>query len=171
MPVERSPGPLPLPPGAKKQLPGEGGRAAPQGCKRPADKSSRRAQERHRARHWLQPPAPRWAPLRLTGPRRRRDGCQQVCSAWPFPRVAPSEGLGWGNAQGSASRGAAVMPTASPLHPATPILRCVPAAPRTSQTGISRTHRSSKSLLPAPAGEAAAAKICLALPSTPVPSA
>lgn len=41
-PVERSPGLLPLPPCAKKQLPGEGGRADPQG--RPSDKRSRRAQ-------------------------------------------------------------------------------------------------------------------------------
>lgn len=43
------------------------GRAAPRDAKGQGQKEPW-AQERHRARHWLQPPAPRRAPLRLTGP-------------------------------------------------------------------------------------------------------
>lgn len=139
----------------------EKGPSCPQGCKGPADKRSRWAQERRCAQHWLQALSPRWAPLRLMGPCRWTDSCPQVCSAWPFPRVDPSEGLGWGNARRSGSQGA-VMLLVIPRHV---------CHPQHHQTTITPTYRSGKFFLPAPAGEAAAAKICLALPSLPVPSA
>lgn len=130
-------------------------RAAPQGCKGPADKRSRWAQERHRARPWPQSPAPRRAPLRWRVPADGH-GCQQGCSAWPFPRADPSQGQAWGDARQSVVTLFGSPGTCHPQH---------------HQTTITPRHHSGKFFLPAPAGEAAAAKICLALPSLPVPSA
>lgn len=51
---------------------------------------------------------PRDGPRSTDGSLQMDGRCQQVCSAWPFPRPDPSPSLGWGNAQESGCSGDAV---------------------------------------------------------------
>lgn len=105
--VERSPAPLPLPPRAKNQLPGEGAELPPgmqraRGQKEPVGAGAAPCPALAAISGPETGPAPADGSLQMD----RR--CQQVCSAWPFPWLDPSPSLGWGNARESGCSGDAV---------------------------------------------------------------